>query len=83
MVEINYEKFLSDLVKPLVAHPDVVMVKIFSEEDDVIILQIMVNEEDKGRIIGRNGRIINAIKTIAYASASKSGKKVEVSVDVF
>ena len=43
----------------------------------------MVNEEDKGRVIGRNGRIINAIKTIAYASASKSGKKVEVSVDVF
>ena len=77
MVEINYEKFLSDLVKPLVAHPDEVMVKIFSEEDDVIILQIMVNEEDKGRVIGRNGRIINAIKTIAYASASKSGKNVE------
>ena len=76
MVEINYEKFLSDLVKPLVAHPDEVMVKIFSEEDDVIILQIMVNEEDKGRVIGRNGRIINAIKTIAYASASKSGKSV-------
>ena len=83
MVEINYEKFLADLVKPLVVYPDEVMVKIFSEENDVIIIQIMVNEEDKGRVIGKNGRIINAIKTIAYASTSKNGKKIEISVDAF
>ncbi len=83
MSEINYEKFLSELVKPLVAYPDEVMVKIFSEEEDTIIVQIMVNEEDKGRIIGKNGRIINAIKTIAYASTSKNGKKIEISVDAF
>ena len=83
MSEINYEKFLSDLVKPLVAYPDEVMVKVFAEEDDVIIVQIMVNEDDKGRIIGKNGRIINAIKTIAYASTSKNGKKIEISVDAF
>ena len=37
MSEINYEKFLADLVKPLVVYPDEVMVKIFSEENDVII----------------------------------------------
>jgi len=83
MSEINYEKFLADLVKPLVVYPDEVMVKIFSEENDVIIIQIMVNEEDKGRVIGKNGRIINAIKTIAYASTSKNGKKIEISVDAF
>ncbi len=83
MSEINYEKFLADLVKPLVVYPNEVMVKIFSEENDVIIIQIMVNEEDKGRVIGKNGRIINAIKTIAYASTSKNGKKIEISVDAF
>lgn len=83
MTKVNYEKFLGDLVKPLVAYPDEVMVKIFSEEDDIIIVQIMVNEEDKGKVIGRNGRIINAIKTIAYVSASREGKKIEISVDSF
>lgn len=83
MSEINYEKFLADLVKPLVAYPEEVMVKIFSEENDVIIVQIMVNEEDKGRIIGKNGRVISAIKTIAYAASSKNGKKIEISVDAF
>ena len=36
-----------------------------------------------GRVIGKNGRIIGAIKTIAYASASKTGKKIEVTVDSF
>ena len=86
MSNINYEKFLSELVKPLVLYPEEVVVKIFSDDednDDTIVVQIMVNEEDKGRVIGKNGRIIGAIKTIAYASASKTGKKIEVTVDSF
>lgn len=86
MSNIDYEKFLSELVKPLVLYPEEVVVKIFSDDednDDTIVVQIMVNEEDKGRVIGKNGRIIGAIKTIAYASASKTGKKIEVTVDSF
>lgn len=80
---MDYEKFLCELVKPLVCFPDEVLVKIFSEEDNNVVVQIMVNEEDKGRIIGKNGRIISAIKTIAYAAASKNGKKIDVTVDSF
>lgn len=83
MNSIDYEKFLSELVKPLVLYPDEVVVKIFSEEENLIVVQIMVNEDDKGRVIGKNGRIINSIKTIAYAAASKHGKRIEVTVDAF
>ena len=83
MNEINYEQFLSELVKPLVLYPEEVMVKIFSEEDDVITVQIMVNADDIGRVIGKKGRVINSIRTIAYASSSSFGKKIEISVDTF
>ena len=82
-MNIDYEKFLCELVKPLVCYPNEVVVKIFAEKDDNIVIQIMVNEEDKGRIIGKNGRIITAIKTIAYAAASRNGKKIDVTVDSF
>ena len=67
-MNIDYEKFLSDLVKPLVCYPEEVVVKIFDESDENIVVQIMVIEEDKGRIIDKNGRTISAIKTIAYAT---------------
>ena len=83
MSEINYEQFLSELVKPLVLYPEEVMVKIFGEEDNTITVQIMVNVDDIGRVIGKKGRVINSIRTIAYASASRFGKKIEVSVDTF
>ena len=83
MDNIDFEKYIGELVKPLVLFPEEIVVKIFSEEDDSIIVQLMVNEEDKGRVIGKNGRIITAIKTLAYASASKYGKKIEITVDSF
>lgn len=83
MKEMNYEKFLSDLVGPLILHPEEMVVKKFSEEDDVITIQIMVHADDVGRIIGRKGRIINSVRTIAYACAARYGKKIEISVDSF
>jgi predicted RNA-binding protein YlqC (UPF0109 family) len=83
MKEMNYEKFVSDLVGPLILHPEEMVVKIFSEEDNLITMQIMVNPEDVGRIIGKKGRVINSVRTIAYACAARYGKKIEISVDSF
>jgi len=83
VVDINYEEFLGDLIKPLVVHPEEVKVKIFSEEDNVITLQVMVNKDDLGRVIGKKGRVANAIRTIAFACAAKNGKKLEISIDAF
>ena len=78
---INYEQLIADLIKPLVMNPDDVMVKNFSEENDILTIQVIVNQEDLGRVIGKNGRIANAIRTIAYASASKEGKRVQINID--
>lgn len=83
MSELNYEKFVSDLVKPLVAFPNEVVVKTFSEDNNTITLQVMVNEKDLGRVIGRRGRVANAIRTIAFACAARNGKKLEISIDSY
>ena len=80
---VNYEKLIKHLVDPLVIHPEDVMVKKFSEEDDMLTIQVIVNQDDLGRVIGKNGRIANAIRTIAYASASREGKKVTINIDSF
>ena len=80
---VNYEKLIKDLVTPLVVHPEDLMVKKFSEDESMLTIQIFVNQEDLGRVIGKNGRIANAIRTIAYASASRDGKKITINIDSF
>ncbi|MCF7927182.1 MAG: KH domain-containing protein [Candidatus Izimaplasma sp.] len=82
-MEVNYEKLIKDLVFPLVVHPKDLLVKKFSEENDTLTFQVIVNEDDLGRVIGKNGRIANAIRTICYASASREGKRIKINIDSF
>lgn len=82
-MSVNYEKLIKDLVKPLVINPEDVMVKKFSEDDNMLTIQVIVHQDDLGRVIGKNGRIANAIRTIAYASASRDGKKITINIDSF
>ncbi len=83
IMAVNYEKLIKDLVNPLVTHPEDLMVKKFSEEDEMLTIQVIVHQDDLGRVIGKNGRIANAIRTIAYASASREGKKITINIDSF
>ncbi len=80
---VDYEKLVGNLVKPLVVHPDDVEVKKLSEDDHKITVQVLVHSDDLGRVIGKNGRIANAIRTIAYASASRAHKKITINIDAF
>jgi len=80
---VNYEKLIKDLVTPLVVHPEDLMVKIFSQDETMLTLQVFVHADDLGRVIGKNGRIANAIRTIAYASASRDSKKITINIDSF
>ncbi len=80
---VNYEKLVENLVVPLVVHPEDVEVKKLSEDEDRIVVQVLVHNDDLGRVIGRNGRIANAIRTIAYASASRQHKKITIDIDAF
>ena len=68
------------LVKSLADHPEKVVVE-ESDQNGVVRLQLTVAEEDKGKIIGKQGKVIKAIRSVASAAASKAGKKVAVDLD--
>jgi len=80
---VNYEKLIHNLVTPLVINPDDVEVKKIAEDDKLVTVQVLVNPDDLGRVIGKNGRIANALRTIAYASASREHKKITIDIDAF
>ena len=74
-----------EIVKSLVEDTDAVRVKEFpTEEDNVILIQVMVAEDDMGRVIGKSGRTANAIRTLIQASSSlKDNKYVKIDIDKF
>ena len=74
-----------EIVKSLVINPEGVSVKEFpTEEDDVILIQVMVEESDIGRVIGREGRTANAIRTLVQASSAlHENKHIKIDIDKF
>ncbi len=71
------------LVKSLVKNPDMVSVKAF-DDDDKITVEVLVSNEDMGRVIGKKGMIINAIRTIVQASSYLNhDKRVFINIDSF
>lgn len=82
-MKIDFENHIKNIILPLLVHPNDLVVKKFSEEDSVLSIQVMVHKEDLGRVIGNKGRVANAIRTIAYASAAKEGKKVKINIESF
>lgn len=73
----DFVELIKSLVCPLIVYPE--MIKIVNEEvDGVFVYQVYVKQEDLGRVIGKNGKIASAIRTIIYAGASKENKKVKI-----
>ncbi|MEW5944799.1 MAG: KH domain-containing protein [bacterium] len=68
---------LEYIVKAIVDAPESVTIKEVLGEK-AVVFEIRVAESDIGKVIGRNGRIINAIRTLVRAAAVKEGKKVSV-----
>lgn len=66
------------LVEQIVENPEAATVTGTDQENGELFIEIEVNEGDIGKIIGRQGRIIKAIRTLARAAASQDGFRVEV-----
>lgn len=67
------------LVKALVEDPEAVKVEELEEDGD-LVYEISVAEDDLGRVIGKGGRIANAIRTIAKAAAVRLDRRVIVDI---
>jgi predicted RNA-binding protein YlqC (UPF0109 family) len=68
------------LARALVENPDQVVV----EEDEAgktVRIRLIVAREDVGKVIGKQGRIANAIRTVAKAAAVKNGRRIIVEID--
>lgn len=80
---VDFESLLKNMIKPLVTNPDDVVVKILSKDDENISIQVLVNDADLGRVIGKGGRIATAIRTICYAGAAKENVRLQIDIDSF
>ncbi|MDI6812427.1 MAG: KH domain-containing protein [Desulfitobacteriaceae bacterium] len=68
------------LAKALVDHPENVSVN-QTDTDKSVHLQLVVAPEDMGKVIGKQGKIANAIRTIVKAAAVKDGRRVHIDID--
>lgn len=71
---------LEVIAKALVDNPDDVTITSVDNEDKSVTLELRVNQSDMGKVIGRQGRIAKAIRTVVKAAANRENKKVSVDI---
>ena len=77
---VDLQQTLLDIAKAIVDSPDAVTVAV-KEEGRSITLTLSVAPEDMGMVIGRNGKIAKAIRTVMKAASANCGKKVRVDIE--
>ena len=73
------KELVLDIAKALVDDPESVVVEETKEKDE-IILKLKVSQDDMGKVIGKQGRIAKAIRTVVKSAANK--EKVKVSLEI-
>ena len=74
------KEVLEIIAKSLVDYPEQVDVNEINNEDQTVTLELRVAESDMGKVIGKQGRIAKAIRTVVKAAASRENKKVAVEI---
>lgn len=76
------KELLELIAKGLVDSPDEVSVTVDeADERGIVVYHLHVAENDMGRVIGKQGRIAKAIRTVIKARATKDGERVQVDID--
>ncbi|MEM8856783.1 MAG: KH domain-containing protein [Chloroflexota bacterium] len=72
-----YQEMVEYIVAGLVENPDDVSVTV-EEKGSTILIEVSVADEDTGRVIGRRGKVINAISTIMQVRGDVDGKRISI-----
>ena len=82
MEDIALKELLRALVAGLVTDPSAIEItEDAPDEEGVIVFHLRVAESDMGRVIGKQGRIAKAIRTVMRAAASKNDQKISVEIE--
>jgi predicted RNA-binding protein YlqC (UPF0109 family) len=73
------KEFLEYVARSLVDNPDGVEVEVEEDEDEVSMV-LNVDQADMGRVIGRDGRIANAIRSLLRVMGARDGRHVELEI---
>lgn len=73
-------KLVETIAKSLVSSPDEVIVRELPARGDSMVIELKVAEKDMGKVIGKQGRIAKALRTVVKAAAVKHNKKVIVEI---
>lgn len=77
---IMMEELILYIVKHLVNNPDDVQVTDGGMREDIKVYNLTVSEEDKGYVIGKQGRVAKALRSVVKAAASKNGEKINIDI---
>ncbi|MBV8258912.1 MAG: KH domain-containing protein [Actinobacteria bacterium] len=73
-------ELLAELARRLVDEPDAVRVEQVDEEDGSLLFRLHVAEEDVGKVIGRQGRIARALRTVVRAGGVAAGRRLQLEI---
>ena len=82
---MNLVALTEAIIKKIVSDPESVSIKEFdTEEENTIQIEVLISSSDMGKVIGKNGKIINSIRTIIQAASSLAvNKRVKINVDSY
>lgn len=78
-------KLTETIIKNIVIDPESVSVKEFeTEEENTIQIEVLISSDDMGKVIGKNGKIIDSIRTLVQAASSiEENKRVRINVSSY
>ena len=73
-------ELVAELARRLVDEPDAVRVEEYEEPDGTLVLELHVAEGDVGKVIGRQGRLARALRTIVRAGGVEAGRRLQLEI---